>query len=266
MVIYLFFTIFANNIKLTPMRRKINPILQLLAIIYHITVFLPLGILTTIICCGITALILPIAGNAKWGNYPAKAWSRILVTLSLVRVKVHGSHNIDPNGSYIFVANHQSIYDIPLVYGWLDNNFKWIMKKELRRLPFIGKTCALMGHIFIDRSNPMRAKQSLEIAKQNLKRGNSSVFLFPEGTRTRNGQLLHFKRGAFTIARDLHLPIVPITIIGAYDAIPKGLNYITPGTIEMVIHAPIDTTHLNDDNLNETIKQVKDTIQTSLNQ
>ncbi len=248
------------------MRRKINPILQLLAIIYHITIFLPLGIIITITCCGITILLLPIANNAKWGNYPAKAWARILTILSLVRVKVLGTQNIDPNSSYIFVANHQSIYDIPLVYGWLDNNFKWIMKKELRRLPFIGKTCALMGHIFIDRSNPMRAKQSLEIAKQNLQQGKSSIFLFPEGTRTLNGQLLHFKRGAFTIARDLHLPIVPITIIGAYNALPKGLNYITPGTIKMIIHKPIDTTYLNDEKLNDLIKQVKNTIQITLKQ
>lgn len=246
------------------MRRRINPILQLLAIIYHITIFLPIAIIVTIICCTLIAILLPIAGNAKWGSYPAKIWAKILTTLSLVRVKIHGTQNIDPNGSYIFVANHQSIYDIPLVYGWLDNNFKWIMKKELRRLPFIGKTCALIGHIFIDRSNPMRAKQSLEIAKQKLKQGNSSIFLFPEGTRTRNGQLLHFKRGAFTIARDLHLPIVPVTIIGAYDALPKGLHYITPGTIQMVIHQPIDTTKLNDENLNDLIKQVKNTIQTNL--
>lgn len=246
------------------MRRRINPILQLLAIIYHITIFLPIAIIVTIICCTLIAILLPIAGNAKWGSYPAKIWAKILTTLSLVRVKIHGTQNIDPNGSYIFVANHQSIYDIPLVYGWLDNNFKWIMKKELRRLPFIGKTCALIGHIFIDRSNPMRAKQSLEIAKQKLKQGNSSIFLFPEGTRTRNGQLLHFKRGAFTIARDLHLPIVPVTIIGAYDALPKGLHYITPGTIQMIIHQPIDTTKLNDENLNDLIKQVKNTIQTNL--
>ncbi len=242
------------------MRRKINPILQLLVIIYHITIFLPLGILTTIICCGIVVIQLPIAGNAKWGNYPAKAWARILTILSLVRVKVRGTQNIDPNGSYIFVANHQSLFDMPLVYGWLKNNFKWIIKKEFRKMPIMGKTCELMGHIFIDRSNPMRAKQSLEQAKQSIIDGKSSVFLFPEGTRTRNGQVGRFKRGAFTIARDLHLPIVPVSIIGAYEALPKGFNCITPGVIRMVIHKPIDTTHLTDDNLNETIDLVRTTI------
>lgn len=246
------------------MRRKINPILQILAIIYHIVVFMPIAIIVTIITSISIILILPIAGNAKWGTYPAMLWARALCALSLVRVKVQGNENIDPKASYILVANHQSIYDIPLVYGWLNNNFKWIMKKELRRLPVIGKTCELMGHIFIDRSHPMRAKQSLEAAKKNLKQGESSIFLFPEGTRTRNGKIQRFKRGAFTIARDLHLPIVPVTIIGAYDALPKGLNYITPGTIQMIIHSPIDTTHLNDENLNEMVDKVKNTIESKL--
>ena len=248
------------------MRRKINPILQLLAIIYHITIFLPLGIIITIVCCGLTIIILPLFGNTHKGNIPAIIWAQALCTLSLVRIKVQGHENIDPKASYIFVANHQSLYDMPLVYGWLKNNFKWIIKKEFRKMPIMGKTCELMGHIFIDRSNPMRAKHSLDIAKQNLKQGNSSIFLFPEGTRTRNGQIGKFKRGAFTIARDLHLPIVPITINGAFNALPKGLNYITPGTIEMIIHSPIDTININDENLNELINQVKTIIQTDLKQ
>ena len=246
------------------MRHKVIPISQFFVIKYHIIVFVPLAIIITILSCLATIIILPFAKNARWGNYPAIFWARSLCFLSLVRVKVQGIENIDPKASYIFVANHQSIYDIPLVYGWLNNNFKWIMKKELRRLPVIGKTCELMGHIFIDRSHPMRAKQSLEAAKKNLKQGESSIFLFPEGTRTRNGKIQRFKRGAFTIARDLHLPIVPVTIIGAYDALPKGLNYITPGTIQMIIHSPIDTTHLNDENLNEMVDKVKNTIESKL--
>ena len=246
------------------MRHKVIPISQFFVIKYHIIVFVPLAIIITILSCLATIIILPFAKNARWGNYPAIFWARSLCFLSLVRVKVQGIENIDPKASYIFVANHQSIYDIPLVYGWLNNNFKWIMKKELRRLPVIGKTCELMGHIFIDRSHPMRAKQSLEAAKKNLKQGESSIFLFPEGTRTRNGKIQRFKRGAFTIARDLHLPIVPVTIIGAYDALPKGLNYITPGTIQMIIHSPIDTAHLNDENLNEMVDKVKNTIESKL--
>ena len=255
-----------NNKQSFIMRNKVIPISQFFVIKYHIIIFVPLAIIITILSCLATIIILPFAKNTRWGNYPAIFWARSLCWLSLVRIKVRGAENINPKASYIFVANHQSLYDMPLAYGWLKNNFKWIIKKEFRKMPIMGKTCELMGHIFIDRSNPMRAKQSLDIAKQNLKQGKSSVFLFPEGTRTRNGQIGRFKRGAFTIARDLHLPIVPITINGAFKALPKGLNYITPGTIEMIIHPPVDTTNLNDENLNELINQVKTIIQTDLKQ
>jgi 1-acyl-sn-glycerol-3-phosphate acyltransferase len=242
------------------MRRKINPILQALLVVYHSLVFLPLGILITLICSAIIIIMLPIAGNAKWGSYPAMFWARALCAISLVRIKVEGQEHLDPKASYIFVANHQSLYDIPLVYGWLKNNFKWIIKKEFRKMPVMGYLCYRMGHIFIDRSNPMRAKQSLDQAKQNLKKGNTSIFLFPEGTRTRNGQVGRFKRGAFTIARDLHLPIVPVSIIGAYEALPKGLNCIIPGKIKIIFHQPIDTTHLTDDNLSEMVDNVREIV------
>lgn len=127
-------------------------------------------------------------------------------------------------------------------------------------MPVMGYLCYRMGHIFIDRSNPMRAKQSLDQAKQNLKKGNTSIFLFPEGTRTRNGQVGRFKRGAFTIARDLHLPIVPVSIIGAYEALPKGLNCIIPGKIKIIFHQPIDTTNLTDDNLSEMVDNVREIV------
>ena len=239
------------------MRPKINPILQALLVIYHVVIFLPLGILITIICSATIIIMLPIAGNAKWGSYPAMFWARALCITSLVRVKIEGQEHLDPKTSYIFVANHQSLYDMPLVYGWLKNNFKWIIKKEFRKMPVMGKTCELIGHIFIDRSNPIRAKHSLDQAKQSIIDGNCSIFLFPEGTRTRNGQVGRFKRGAFTIARDLHLPIVPVSIIGAYEVLPKGLNCIIPGLIKIRFHQPIDTTNLTDNNLNETIDQVR---------
>ena len=106
-------------------------------------------------------------------------------------------------------------------------------------MPIMGKTCELMGHIFIDRSNPMRAKHSLDLAKQNLKQGNSSIFLFPEGTRTSDGSIGKFKRGAFQIASELNLPIVPMTLNGAYERLRKGSYIVEPGLIELIIHAPI---------------------------
>ena len=242
------------------MKRKLNP----LAIIYSTFIFIPLASIATIITCLSIIIMTPIAGDAKWGYYPGRVWGRVMCAIALTRVKIKGNENIDPEKSYIFVANHQSMFDIFLIYGYLNAKFKWIMKMELRRTPLLGKACESMGHIFVDRSSPMRAQKSLEAAKSRLLQGNNSIFLFPEGTRSANGKIGRFKRGAFTIARDLHLPIIPVTISGAYNVLPKNGWYITPGTITMTIHQPIDTTNLNDDNLNETIDQVKNTVESAL--
>ena len=127
-------------------------------------------------------------------------------------------------------------------------------------MPVMGYLCYRMGHIFIDRSNPMRAQKSLKEAEQRLLQGHNSIFLFPEGTRSANGKVGRFKRGAFTIARDLHFPIIPVSISGANNVLPKGGWHITPDTITMTIHQPIDTTNLNDENLNEMIDNVKEIV------
>ena len=242
------------------MKRKFNP----LAIIYSTFIFIPLAIVATIIICLLIIIMTPIAGDAKWGYYPGRVWGRIMCAIALTRVKIKGNENIDPEKSYIFVANHQSMFDIFLIYGYLNAKFKWIMKMELRHTPLLGKTCESMGHIFVDRSNPMRAQKSLEAAKSRLLQGHNSIFLFPEGTRSANGKIGRFKRGAFTIAHDLHLPIMPVTISGAYNVLPKNGWFITPGSITMTIHNPIDTTNLNDDNLNDTIDQVKNIVESAL--
>ena len=242
------------------MKRKLNPI----AIIYSTFIFIPLAIIATIITCLSIIIMTPIASDAKWGYYPGRVWGRVMCALALTRIKINGNENIDPEKSYIFVANHQSMFDIFLIYGYLNAKFKWIMKMELRRTPLLGKACESMGHIFVDRSSPMRAQKSLEAAKDRLLQGNNSIFLFPEGTRSSNGKIGRFKRGAFTIARDLHLPIIPVTISGAYNVLPKGGWHITPGSITMTIHNPIDTTNLTDDNLNEMIEQVKNTVESKI--
>ena len=242
------------------MKRKINP----LAIIYSTFIFAPLAILISAIIFILIIIMTPIAGEKKWGYYPGRVLGRIMCFLALTRIKIIGNENIDPNKSYIFVANHQSMFDIFLIYGYLNAKFKWIMKQEIRKTPLLGKACESMGHIFVDRSSPMRAQKSLEEAKDRLLQGSNSVFLFPEGTRSANGKIGRFKRGAFTIARDLHLPIIPVTISGAYNVLPKNGWYITPGKITMTIHQPIDTTNLSDDNLNEMIDLVKNTIESKL--
>lgn len=237
--------------------------IPLWAILYQILIFYPLGSIVTIIIALATIIMISVGRKANWDYYPGMVWGRIMCFLALVPTKTVGRENIDPNRSYIFAANHQSIFDIFLIYGRLNSKFRWVMKKELREVPFIGKTCDLMGHIFIDRSSPMKARKSLDLAEKRLKNG-LSIVIFPEGTRTKDGRLGRLKRGAFKMAEELKLPIVPVTIVGAYDVMPYGAKLIKPGKIRLVIHKPIETTDLCSENMDETIAQVRDSIQTAL--
>jgi 1-acyl-sn-glycerol-3-phosphate acyltransferase len=153
-------------------------------------------------------------------------------------------------------ANHQSIFDIFAIYGWLPNIFKWIMKAELRKIPLVGKACETAGHIFIDRTNPVSAKISLEKAENQLKNG-VSVVIFPEGTRTKTGNPGVFKKGAFRIATDLRLPILPVTIRGSFERVIPGSFNFTPGTIEMIFHEPVDVNQFLPDNITQLIEHTR---------
>ena len=142
-----------------------------------------------------------------------------------------------------------------LIDRGIETAIKWNKKKEVHKIPFVGKACDSAGHIFVDRTSARGAKKSIEQAEEKLRKG-ASVVIFPEGTRTKNGKLGRFKKGAFMIAADLHLPVVPITIRGAYEVLPYNSAYIKPGTIEMIVHEPINTDELTYENLPEFMEKV----------
>ncbi len=238
-------------------------LLYILYVIYFIAVALPIIIATTILAAIITIIILCFAGDKRWTYYPGLIWARVICLFSLVRIQVNGQENYDSNKSYIFLCNHQSIYDVFVVYGWLNSRFKWIMKQELRKIPFVGAACEAAGHIFIDRENAIKSSRSMIEAEQKLKHG-ASIVMFPEGHRTRTGKLQTFKRGAFFIASDLHFPIVPITIKGAFEVMSPQSPLIHPGKIEVTIHKPIDTAGLSHDNIHSFSKEVWNTINSAL--
>jgi 1-acyl-sn-glycerol-3-phosphate acyltransferase len=138
------------------------------------------------------------------------------------------------------------------------------MKKEIRKIPFVGKACESAGHILIDRSSPVKAQKSIIKAKEKLSKG-ACIVVFPEGTRTKDGSVGRFKKGAFSIAADLQLPVVPITIKGAYEVLPYNKMYVKPGIIEMKIHKPIDTTNITHDNLIEVMELSHNAVSQGLN-
>ena len=231
--------------------------------LYQWIVVFPILLVITIFVALATMILSPLLPNSELSYYPARWWARVTCKLCFVRVKIFGFKHLDPQQSYVFALNHQSIFDVFVVYGWLPCIFKWLMKAELRRIPLIGKACEAAGHIFINRSNPLEAKRSLERAEAQLKNGVSLV-VFPEGTRTYTGEMGKFKRGAFRIASDLLLPIVPVTIKGSYECLQRNTANVTPGVIEVYIHKPIDLNFVEPDRIPELMQKTWDAIYSGL--
>jgi 1-acyl-sn-glycerol-3-phosphate acyltransferase len=192
-------------------------------------------------------------------------WARFNSFITPMSVTVSGTENIDPACSYVVVGNHQSQYDIFVVYGWLPIDFRWVMKSELRKVPILGYYCYKAGHIFIDRSNSKSAIGTINAAKDRIKDG-TSVFFFPEGTRSGTGGLIEFKKGAFKFAIDMGLPVLPVTIIGTRDILPDRSIDLVPGNAKLVIHKPIEITGYTLDNIGELAERAKQAIQKGLDE
>lgn len=206
--------------------------------IYQVIIMLPVMLVSTVITA-LATIIGSFAGGGKWwGYYPEVIWSKIMCIISLVKVTVSGHENIDPNTSYVFVANHQSAYDIFTIYGYLGHNFRWMMKKELRKIPLVGYACETSKQIYVDKSSPSALRHTMERA-ENLLRHGMSVVVFPEGARTWNGDMRQFKRGAFLLATEFNLPVVPLTIDGAFTVLPRFKKLPLWGHIHLTIHKPI---------------------------
>ncbi len=189
----------------------------------------------------IIIIILSFINAGRWaGIYIAPLWGKFILFISGTRVNIKGLPHIKPDQSYVVVANHQSTYDILVVYGYMPLDFKWVIKKELRKLPFVGYACHKMGHIFVDRSNREASIAAMKEAKKRLVHG-TSVFFFPEGTRSNGKDLKPFKKGAFKMAKDLGLPILPLSIANANQVMPSQSLRIVPGVITLTFHEPIGT-------------------------
>ena len=183
--------------------------------------------------------------NAEFVHKVQQFWSRSFFWLMFVPVSVDGTEHIKPGQSYVFVANHQSMFDVWLVYGWLPVMFKWLMKAELRKVPFVGSGCKAAGHIVVERRNAKAALESLQEVERQLVNGVCTV-IFPEGTRSLNGEVGRFKRGAFQIAMDLGLPVIPLSLDGCFEVLPKGKPFVNRHPVHMHIGEAIDLKQFKD--------------------
>ena len=212
--------------------------LKVLYFIYQWFIAGPIFIIATLLPAIVTAVGCMVGNRDFWGYYPPKLWSRFTCRLFLMKVEVKGRENIDKDTSYVFVANHQGAYDIWAIYGYLNHNFKWLMKKELEKIFAIGWACKWAGHVFVDDSGIAGIKETIRDSEKTLRNGMSLV-IFPEGSRSWDGNMIPFKRGAFMLAAEFRLPVVPITIDGSFKAMPRSTYNMTPTTIRLTIHKPI---------------------------
>ena len=188
--------------------------MKILFRIYQWLIAAPIFIVVTFFTAIITMVGTLCAGTHFWGYYPAHLWSKFVCRLMFVMVN-----------------------DIFSIYGYLNHNFKWLMKKELEKIFMVGPACKRAGHVFVDDSNIRSIKETISEAEEKL-RGGMSLVIFPEGSRTWDGKMIPFKRGAFMLASEFNLPVVPISIDGSFKAMPRFTYNVTPTTITLTIHKP----------------------------
>jgi 1-acyl-sn-glycerol-3-phosphate acyltransferase len=214
-------------------------------------------VLVTIV---LATVVIIVAFFSKNGNVPhlvARAWARSILFVSGIRVHVNGLENLNVDGSCILMPNHQSNFDIPVLLGCLPVQFRWLAKAELFKIPIFGRGMRGCGYISIDRSNRKSAFQSLAEAAAKIRDG-VSVLIFPEGTRSRDGKILPFKKGGFVLSVDAGVPIVPIVIFNTESIMPKGRLRIRTQPVRMDILAPIPTagyTRQTKDDLMELVRR-----------
>src|SRR5579875_1187826 len=174
----------------------------------------------------------------------ARAWARTLLRVSGVRVHVEGLEHIDPEGSYIFIANHSSYMDTPVVLAHIPAQFRFLAKRGLFQIPFLGTHLSRAGHIPVPREDPRAAVKTIQAAAEAVQRKKISLLVFPEGGRSHDGALRPFKEGGAYMAIRAGAPVVPTILIGTRPILPYGSGVVVPGEVTLRILPPIETSSL----------------------
>lgn len=233
--------------------------------LYQLLVVVPIGLVLTILMVLCVVIGCMLGNGHFWGYAPGRLWSRLLLKLFLIPVKVEGRAELEKDQSYVFVANHQGAFDIFLIYGYLNRNFKWMMKYQLRKIPLVGYACEKSHQIFVDKRGPKKIKASYDAARDTLKDG-ISLTVFPEGARTFTGHMGVFRRGAFALADELQLPVVPLTINGSFNIMPRmrDWHFAEWHPLTLTIHQPIYPVGRGDENVTASMHQAYDSVMSAL--
>ncbi len=229
-----------------------------LASLYRIFAAIPFILANTLVM-SCACIVAGTMGKKDVVRTIPPVWARLCCALVPMKVRMHGKRNYHTEQNYVVVANHQSLADIPVLQGYLGLNLKWVMKKELQKIPIFGTACEKLGYIFVDRNNTSAAVQSLHAGKNRLQPSDSMVF-FPEGTRSEDGHVLPFKKGAFFFAAEAYLPILPVTIVNTSRIIAKGSLKINSGTVDIIVHPPVSIPKDDKNAMEKIMEDVRRTI------
>lgn len=233
--------------------------------LYQLIIVLPIGLLITFLC-SLGVAVSSLIGCTRWGaTYIGRFWAWSILRLLLIPITIEGRENVQKDQSYVFMANHQGAFDIFVVYAFLHHEFKWMMKKSLFDIPFVGMACRKAGFIAVDKSSRRAIAQTM-IDARNVLRGGASLCIFPEGARTFTGHMGFFRRGGFQLADSLQLPIVPMTIDGSFDILPrqKGFTFVKRHPLRLVIHKPLYPECKGADNIKRLMDESYKTIMDAL--
>lgn len=193
-----------------------------------------------------------------FAHWCARTWSRLILLTTGVRVRVRGLERLTPGRTYVFVSNHQSIYDIPVLFWSLPYQLRIIAKESLGSFPFLGWHLRRTGHMLVDRRKP--DPHAVFDWASRLTLQGLSLIVFPEGTRSRDGRVGRFKGGSFHLALEAGLPIVPLSVIGSRHVMLKGRLATYPGDVTLVVHDPIDTAGMSGAHAKEFGERVRQII------
>lgn len=211
----------------------------------------------------IVIMISPFDQNGNIVHYIGRFWSLLNIFLAGTLVKIRGKEKINKGSNYIVMSNHQSLFDVWALIGKLPLQIRWIVKKEIRKVPFFGYALEKMGHIYIDRHDRKNAYMGLEAAAQKIEKG-TSIIIFPEGTRSKNGRLQRFRLGGATLAMRSGIHILPVTVNGGRFSLPKGTLALMPGKMEIIVGDPIDPRAFDENGKEELTAAVKSAIEKNL--
>lgn len=214
--------------------------------------------LSTALCAIIGLLLIPFIGQKKSIRATSSIWSNIVLGISGAKLVVKGKENLDNTKGVIYTANHESGYDIPAIFKAIPQPLFYLAKAELKKIPFFGWYMSAVGMIFVDRKSRSRAKESLIKAGDEIKKGKN-IISFPEGTRSRDGEIQMFRRGSFILALENNIDVVPVAVVGTRQINPPGYE-ISPGTATVIIGKPIDVSKWDTEQPDVLAKYVEDTV------